>query len=296
MKKNTCFGSNTLQCDVNTNLVLLLDTEQINLNYLKNNHGPLFLNRVFILLCTRGEISVQLDYGTYKCSAGQMGIFADTIVLRIPELSDDFEGKIIVYSHDFLKKNIQIKSIPFLNLLHNPIINVSDDVITIINDHYNLISHTLKIKNINNLDLIIKQLVEINFNIIVQLLDFGIKTPTSAEFHTDRYLQLLFKYVRQHHFIDFYAAELNLSKKYLLSCVKEVTGHTAFEIGDLVLLVYAKEQLLNSGLSMKEISNYLGFTTQSTFSTWFKRLTDMRPSDFRKIKLPYSDNIDSERS
>ncbi|MCR4964416.1 MAG: helix-turn-helix domain-containing protein [Bacteroidales bacterium] len=70
-----------------------------------------------------------------------------------------------------------------------------------------------------------------------------------------------------------------------MSCVKEVTGLTAFEIGDYVLLVEAKEQLLNTGLSMKEISNYLGFSTQSTFTTWFKRLTGVKPSDYRKINL-----------
>lgn len=66
---------------------------------------------------------------------------------------------------------------------------------------------------------------------------------------------------------------------------KLTTGQSVHSYVEEVQLERAKDLLVNSGMLMKEIAYELGFTHQATFTSSFRRLTDMSPSEYRAAHL-----------
>lgn len=66
---------------------------------------------------------------------------------------------------------------------------------------------------------------------------------------------------------------------------KLTTGRSVHSYVEEVQLDRAKDLLVNSGMLMKEIAYELGFTHQATFTSSFRRLVGMSPSDFRTAHL-----------
>ncbi|MBR2623854.1 MAG: AraC family transcriptional regulator [Paludibacteraceae bacterium] len=83
--------------------------------------------------------------------------------------------------------------------------------------------------------------------------------------------------------VTFYAKELSLSPKYLSHIIKETTGRGAPQWINEYVITNAKV-LLNErrDLSIKEISETMGFAELPLFCRYFKRSTGMSPSEFRR--------------
>lgn len=78
------------------------------------------------------------------------------------------------------------------------------------------------------------------------------------------------------------AQELFISRHQLQKHFKAETGLTVGEYLDRQLVYRATQLMTNPQLSLREISDQLGFCDQFYFSRRFKKLTGQTPSDFRK--------------
>lgn len=65
--------------------------------------------------------------------------------------------------------------------------------------------------------------------------------------------------------------------------IKEISGKTAGEWIDEMVLMGAKAMLKSSDLSVAQISDELNFASASFFGTYFKKLAGMTPMEYRKI-------------
>jgi AraC-like DNA-binding protein len=82
--------------------------------------------------------------------------------------------------------------------------------------------------------------------------------------------------------VQYFANKLNVTPNYLSDTIKHYSGNSALNcIHDLVI-EEAKKQLINTKLTVSEISYQLGFEYPNYFSRLFKRKTDLSPSEFRK--------------
>lgn len=79
-----------------------------------------------------------------------------------------------------------------------------------------------------------------------------------------------------------YAAQLNITPKYLTETVKEMSGKTAGEIIDDHVLLEAKLYLDNPDYSIAQIADALNFADQSFFGKFFKRFTGLSPKEYRQ--------------
>lgn len=104
---------------------------------------------------------------------------------------------------------------------------------------------------------------------------------TRKENLVKNFTQLVQNQCRSQRNVSTYAAELNITPKYLTETVKEITGRTAGEIIDDFVLLEAKMLLDNPALSIAEIANELHFSDQSFFGKYFKRHTGLSPKEFR---------------
>ncbi|WP_285058451.1 helix-turn-helix domain-containing protein [Pedobacter ginsengisoli] len=97
-----------------------------------------------------------------------------------------------------------------------------------------------------------------------------------------RFRNMLIKEFVRHRSVNYYAAALNVTPKYLSRVVKDVTGQTAGEWIDKAVLLEAKVLLQNKHLNISEISDHLNFSDQSFFGKYFKNLEGVSPLDYRK--------------
>lgn len=96
------------------------------------------------------------------------------------------------------------------------------------------------------------------------------------------FMQLLqFNYAR-HRSLDFYARELCITPKYLSMLTKDITGQTASEWINRVVIQEAKNLLRYSDKNIQEIAYALNFPSQSAFGKYFKRYTGKSPAAFVK--------------
>ncbi|MBP2831533.1 helix-turn-helix transcriptional regulator [Aquimarina sp. U1-2] len=81
---------------------------------------------------------------------------------------------------------------------------------------------------------------------------------------------------------QYFAEQLNLHPNYLNSVLKSKTGRTLSNWISQRTLSTAKSLLVDSSLSLKEISYLLGYSEPTHFSRFFKKNTDVSPRAFRK--------------
>ena len=90
--------------------------------------------------------------------------------------------------------------------------------------------------------------------------------------------------VRQHYTkeksVTFYANELKISTHKLNVATNEVLQITAKQYVVETILLEAKRYLKVTDLSVKEISNTLGFDEPTNFNKFFKRYTKLTPLEF----------------
>lgn len=78
-----------------------------------------------------------------------------------------------------------------------------------------------------------------------------------------------------------YADEANLSVRHFSKIIHNYTGQTPMQWIISYTIGQAKRLLTQTGLSVKEIAEKLGFPEQFTFRKYFKTHTGMSPTDFR---------------
>lgn len=81
--------------------------------------------------------------------------------------------------------------------------------------------------------------------------------------------------------VEYYARQLNISTSHLTRLVKKSIGRTPSEWIASVTVVNAKQLLLQTEMSIKEIAATLHFPEQYTFRKYFKHHVGMSPKEFR---------------
>ncbi|HXB06739.1 MAG TPA: AraC family transcriptional regulator [Puia sp.] len=114
-------------------------------------------------------------------------------------------------------------------------------------------------------------------------------TGTAPYQNTERYSEIIesFNELILAHFskeksVRFYANSLHVHPNYLNFLMKKYTGVTAKQAIADHLVLEAKGLLCSPLLNIKEISYRLGFTTPGSFSSFFRKMSGMSPSEFRR--------------
>ncbi|MDR0264753.1 MAG: helix-turn-helix domain-containing protein [Sphingobacterium sp.] len=96
------------------------------------------------------------------------------------------------------------------------------------------------------------------------------------------FINLVEEKFREERTVEYYANALNLSANYLSILTRKHMDISAINIIKNRVLLEAKRMLIYSGKSVKTVMFELGFNEQSYFSYYFKALTGISPSVFRK--------------
>lgn len=110
--------------------------------------------------------------------------------------------------------------------------------------------------------------------------DAGQTTRVANYVH--RFMQLLHVNYASQRNLSFYARELCITPKYLSMITKEITGLTASEWLNRVVILEAKNMLRFSDKNIQQVAYALNFPSQSAFGKYFKRFTGQSPRDYVK--------------
>lgn len=82
--------------------------------------------------------------------------------------------------------------------------------------------------------------------------------------------------------VNYYAAQMNISSKYLTNIVNQVTGHTPKTIIDQYVILQLKMHLKRTTQSIKEMAWEFHFADVSFFCRYFKKHTGLTPQQIRE--------------
>lgn len=233
------------------------------------------------VLITKGKMIRRLDIDLYEIGPNSVFYTSAGSITTTEYISKDIEGYFCHFSDDFLAlntKSYENASQPvFICDTHDP-------------------KHSIPSGSINPILLLVNRMVELyKFSnhqnllhkyLITLLAEFKIFSLSSSEVRDSlihrfkKSVKLNFKSI---HSISSYADLLHVSPNHLNKYVKLKTGKTASHFLKEHLLLEAKVLLYQSNLTIKEISNELGFNDLSYFGRFFKNNTGYTPSEFRKM-------------
>jgi AraC family transcriptional regulator, transcriptional activator of pobA len=98
-----------------------------------------------------------------------------------------------------------------------------------------------------------------------------------------RFIDLLEVNFPQERSVKFYAGQLTMHPNHLNSLIKKHTGLTAKESIQNRVLLEMKYLLHSTNLSIKEISNQVGFNDPNYFTSFFTRFENMSPGNYRSL-------------
>ena len=108
------------------------------------------------------------------------------------------------------------------------------------------------------------------------------KPGTQGEQLFNRFLKLLGETPIKHQTVDYYAQQLFVSPKYLSAVCKQASGKTAMEWIHDYTVVDIRYHLLETPLSIKEISIRMGFPNLSFFGKYVRQHLGVSPKQYRQ--------------
>ena len=96
------------------------------------------------------------------------------------------------------------------------------------------------------------------------------------------FMKLLMSHYKECRDVKFYADKLYITPKYLSNTLKAVTGKKAGQMIDEYVVLQAKILLSSTNMTIQQISEELNFANQSFFGRYFKRITGLSPTQYRR--------------
>lgn len=239
-----------------------------------------------IFICLQGSVEFFLDLKSYKLKANDMCLTFPFSILQTVHKSDDFRGYMLAVNIELIKE-IQIPSSIdyYLYIKDNPCISLSDEkremllgLFELMIQKYNEANHPFRQE-------IAKSLFRAIYYDIAAIYKNG--DPITQEFVlrkdmiVRRFFFLLAKNYHLQREVDYYAAEMCITPRYLSTIIKEKTRLNASQwINDMVIK-QAKSLLTDKRLSVAQIADELHFANPSFFGKYFKKHTGMPPKKYR---------------
>ncbi len=241
-------------------------------------------------LITKG--SGQFTTGIYKFKAvkNTLVVIPARIITSSKDWSLDMEGYVMVFNLNFFMQNNfpykYLESKKVLNSSIQPYIHVYDEQAEEITGIFETILKEKRSKKKHKQELIALKIIELII-LCERLFDeeqhFEINKPSIDIIK--KFIDLVEVNFLHERSVGFYAEKLSMHPNYLNSLVKKHTGLTAKESIQNRLLLETKYLLHSTNLSIKEISNQVGFNDPNYFTSFFRRFENISPGNYRSSFL-----------
>ena len=237
---------------------------------------PVSIDGFSAIVMMSGEATVSIDMNNYHIRPNNIVFFNPDSIIRTVKCSANAAAYVLAFSKSFVNE-IQIDLATSLQ--------ATPEDVGEIRQLFQLIKAMLRSDKERYRHEIIRTLFTTAFYLITEINQReqpGELKPGRSEVLFNDFTALLQQHSKRERNVGFYAAQLNITPKYLSAVVKEVSGKTAARWIDESVILEAKTLLKYSGLSIQEIAYRLNFSTQSFFGKYFKQHTGFSPSRYKR--------------
>lgn len=253
---------------------------------------PVRIDAFAVVFCSKGSISLLSNLTRYELGENSFFVHLPGSILHV-ESAPDAEIYVAACEEEFIRRidvDIKLLSNLFLQLERYPLLQlepgewecvarsiseISDEGVPEAGDLYSteIIRSAIRVLIYKVCRLIARHLEQVR--------ELSHSPRSRREEYFQRFMTLLRQHYMRERSVGFYAAQLNLSPKYLTTLIRQTTGHTAINWIDDYVILEAKNMLRYSTMSIQEIAYCLNFSNQSFFGKYFKNHTGQTPSAYR---------------
>lgn len=248
-------------------------------------------NYFTVLIITKAKGKHKIDFNTYPLSNQHIFFVAPGQVHQVIEEEQSF-GFVMTFSNLFLVEN----SIPFsfidsLNLFQNygqsppltPNKHQFDTIAQFANQIFKLFNSDTVMKSLSIGAFLKLLLIECNNICAINPIESDI--DTSGDNLIRAFKKAVERNYKKEHSTTFYANQLYITPDHLNRTFKSKIGKTAKDYIQARIITEAKRLLYFTDLTNKEIAYELGFNEPANFSAFFKKHTQLSPSNFKKNEV-----------
>jgi len=248
-------------------------------------------NYYTVLIINKAKGEHKIDFNSYKLSNQQIFFVAPGQVHQVIEEKKSF-GFAMTFSNQFLIENsIRLSFIESLNLFQNygqnpPLIPTDKQFEAIeefSNQIFNLFNSEINMKFLSIGAFLKLLLIECNNICAINPIESDVDSSGDNLIRT--FKKEVENNYRKEHSTTFYANQLHITPDHLNRTIKLKIGKTAKDYIQTRIITEAKRLLYFTSLSNKEIGYELGFNEPANFSAFFKKHTQLSPSNFKRIEI-----------
>ena len=248
------------------------------------------IDKVFIAICSQGELRFEMDGTDYAIMKDEVFVGYPNAIYNHFEATHDLRCRLISMTKSLLQEMLYPNQSIWnrtLFLKKHYIIHLSEQEVAMQNCMNTVLTYNLGSKKTTFRKEIIHSLVQCIIYELCRTLSTMVQTDSSQETNQrkilfDRFISYLSACDVKKLPLSYYADKLCVSTRYLTMVCREISGRTAYDwICDYVqndIRFY----LLHTNLSIKEIAVKLGFCNLSFFGKYVRENLGKSPSEFRR--------------
>ncbi|PQA55128.1 helix-turn-helix domain-containing protein [Siphonobacter curvatus] len=246
------------------------------------------LNFHLVILCAAGKGEVVVGHHNFLIESNTVSIIPTSTVFSIRQISKDFDACFLLFKPDFVKngfvKSEIMEELLYINPDYPPIFGLNQEEFNDTYYKFKKIKQEIESHSAFCLDVSRLYVLQIlyDYNRVCEL------CLLNSDKSINRQYQVMYEFRKSvdTHFhqlksVKEYADLMCLSPKYVSECVKNQTGLSALTLIQNRIMLEAELLLKYSQLSIKCISDQLGFASTSAFSRFFKGIKGMSPVHYQ---------------
>ncbi|QDW24134.1 helix-turn-helix domain-containing protein [Pedobacter sp. KBS0701] len=278
--------------DINTKFkglyVFDTDSQEMDTSFM----SPYRADHNSIHLITDGEVNVKINLLEYTLRKNDLVLFTTNTIRHFGKVTPDCKATNLLFSNDYLLNSAipskTAEAYDYLTGIISPVSRLSEDQVDLFKAQLSVLALKMKDTRANRFyaEDILRHLFSALIFEVGALYQSEVQpyvVPGSRkEYVVHQFLKLVMKKFKVERSVQAYADMLNITPKYLTTATRGLTGKTAGELIDEMLIVEAKVLLNESGLPIAHIAESLNFSDQFVFSKFFKKHCGQNPSSYRR--------------
>lgn len=253
--------------------------------------NDVFVSPNFVIsLCHKGTCRANFDMLPIEFEQHDIAVMLPDHIIGHGECSEDYSTTMIVIDRSFFDQLTNRESFSgYLKYKSQPNYHLTDEQysqITTILATLRLvveIPHPKRTESLANLlDILFYALTDFRGD---ELTNKENKVEVRNTYLFNSFYELLINNYKSQHEIGWYAEKLCLTPKYFSGVIRQITGKSAAQWINEMLILHAKRLLYTRhDMNLQQIAFELGFKGNANFCRFFKDQTGLRPSEYRKSK------------
>ena len=249
---------------------------------------PISTDYAVVTFCLEGSAQGRVNMTPIRIVKGDVFVLVQQQMVSFKDASPDFKRISILISPRCQSQMRVLNPLKMqLSLLQSPVMIPKQDGLHFITLCMQMLREALLLHDDDIVFEMVKKILDI---LSLHMLDG--KNFTNGRQH-DRsrmehffecFVDELMKHYATSHSVAWYADQLSITANYLSKCCRKAVSISALDVVNNFLILEAQRQLqIQPPLPLKVVAYNLGFSNQSSFSTFFSRMTKQSPAAYRNL-------------